>query len=128
MADPTTDNKALEIINGVISALMSGGEKAAEDFIIALDPALFGIPFVTWLLDEGVHYLAMVISVAGQKFADSVVIDIQTNGEESNVITATTALAIAQASGDAGAINNAIGVASDAYKKAFNLDGWSHPS
>lgn len=128
LASPTTDNKALGVINGIISALISGGEKAAEAYIVALDPALLGIPIINWIIDEGVGYLATIVSVAGQKFADALVIDIQTKQEGSNVITATTALAIAQASNDQKAIDAAIKAASSAYKTAFNLDGWSTPS
>lgn len=128
MADPTTDNKALEIINGIISALMAGGEKAAEAYIVALDPALLGLPIINWIVDEGVQYLATILSVAGQKFADNLVINIQTEQEGNDVINATTALAIAQASNDAKAIAQAVVTAGQAYKAAFNLDGWANPS
>jgi hypothetical protein len=120
-------NQAAEILNEVVSALMSGGEKAAEAYLTALDPGLLAIPVVAFIMDQGVHWLFQVISIAGQKFADKVVIDLQTNGERSDVITAGTALALAIGSNDPQAIKSAVDAASAAYKSAFNLDGWATP-
>jgi len=127
MSSPTTVNKATVFIEGVISALMSGGELAAEAYITALEPEIFGIPFFHWLMTEAVSYMGQFLQVAGEKFADNVAVDIQTKGEESDVITAATALAIAEASNDPVAIAGAVKAAGAAYKAAFNLDGWGNP-
>jgi hypothetical protein len=123
----STDNQAADVVNGIIRAIISGGETAAETYLTALDPALLSIPIVHWLMDQGVHYVAQIVSISGQQFADNIVFDIQTNGEKSDTITAGTALAIAIASGDQGAIQKAKDSAGAAYKKAFQLDGWSTP-
>ncbi len=127
MSGPSATNSTADVINGIISALMSGGEVAAEAYITALDPVLFTPPIMQWLLDRGVQYLGQILSIAGQKFADQVVFSIQTQGEQADVITATTALAIAQASNDTAAIAGAVSAASAAYKAAFRLDGWATP-
>lgn len=115
-------------MNNVISAFMSGGEAAAEAYLTTLDPALLAFPPIAWLMDEAVGYLGQILSIAGQRFADQIVINIQTQGEESDVITAGTALAIANASGDQAAIAAAVTAASAAYKAAFGFDGWATPS
>lgn len=116
------------MIDGIISALMKGGVTAAEAYIIALDPAVFAIPIVAWLMDEGIGYLAQVLEIAGEKFATAVVIDIQTNGEESAVVNAGTELAIANASGNQEAIQNAVKDATAAYASAIHWDGSATPS
>jgi len=126
-ASPSLDNQTLEIINGVISALMTAGEDAAVAYLTALDPAILALPLCQWLLKEGIQYLGQIVSIAGQKFVDNLILDIQTKGEESDVIVATTALALAQASGNQGSIQQALQNAASAYKAAFNLDGWSPP-
>ncbi len=127
-AAPTTDNAALDFLNGVIGALMSSGEVAAEAYITASDPALFAIPIVAWIIDEGVVYLGQILSIAGQKFGDALIIDFQTGSEQASVLSTGTALAIAQASGNAAAIASAVASASNAWKSAINFDGWGTPT
>ncbi len=128
MSAPTSDNQAADILNLVISALMSGGETAAEAAITALDPALLANPVSQWLLAQGVRYLAQIVSIAGQRFGDALIIDFQTGSEASNVLSAGTALAIAQATKDPQAIADAVKAASAAWKSAIGFDGWSTPS
>jgi hypothetical protein len=128
MSTPTTDNQTADILNGVVSALMSGGEKAAEVFVTGLAPAFFGNPITQWLLDEGISYIGQILSIAGQKFVDSLVIDAQTNWEKSDVLDSGTALALALASKDPAAIQTATNNLSQAYKAVVNFDGWSTPS
>ena len=112
----------------MIGALFDGGRLAAEAYLAALAPELFANPIVHWLEDEGLMYLESILRVAGEKFADGIVIDIETNGELSSVLVATTALAIAQASKDQTAIDQAIKETGDAYRKAFHFDGFGNPS
>lgn len=126
-SSPTTENVAADILNGVISALMSGGEKAAEAYLTALDPAVLAIPIIAWIMDEGIKYLGQILSVAGQKFADEIVIDVETNGERSSVITTATALQFALASGNATDIALATQNASAAWGKLIHYDGSSQP-
>lgn len=121
-------NVTAEIINELISAIMSGGEKAAEAYLTGLAPEVFANPFMQWLLDEGVQYLGQFLSIAGQKFADNIVIDIQVNGEKSAVMTAGSELAFAIASKNQGSIDKAVADISRAYQVAFKCDGWGNPS
>lgn len=127
MGAPTTDNKAAEIVNEVIRALMSGGVLAAETYLNTLAPGILQLPVVGFLLDEGLQYLAQALSVAGQEFATQIVIDIQTNGEASRVVTAGTALQIALASGDQSAIDGAAATLTAAYGDLIHWDGIARP-
>jgi hypothetical protein len=124
---PTTDNAPVDVINGIVSAFFTGGEVAAEAFLTALDPALLANPLGQWIIDEGVGYIGQILSIAGQKFIDGIVIDVQTNSEKSTVLSTATALAIANASGDKSAIADAVSNLSAAYKAVINMDGWGTP-
>lgn len=127
MSGGTTANRATTFIEGVVSAFVTGGDTAAEAFITSLAPEFFAIPFFHWLMTEAVSYMGQFLRVAGEKFADNVAIDIQIKGESSDVITTSTALAIAEASNDPIAIAGAVKASAAAYKSAFNFDGWGNP-
>ncbi len=102
---------------------MSGGEKAVEIYLTALAPEILGIPIVQFALDEIVQYVGQIISVAGQHFATQVVIDLQTRGEKSDVITTAVALQIALASGNQEAIDGASQNLKDSYARLIHWDG-----
>lgn len=124
----STDNKAADIINDIIRAFASGGEAAAEAYITTLAPAVFGFPIMQFLLDQFVGYLGQFLSIASQNFADSIVIDIETHGEESSVINTAVALQYALGSGDKDAISLATKNLSTAYSNLFNFNGSSSAS
>lgn len=124
---PTTNNVAAEVLDGVISALMSGGEKAAEAYLTTLAPEVLAIPIIAWIMDEGVHYIGQILSIAGQKFATQIVIDVQTRGEQSSVITTATALQFALSSGNASDIAIATQNASAAWANLIHYDGSAQP-
>jgi len=128
MRGPTATNAAAGVLNDVISAIMSGGVVAAEAYLTALDPALMSIPIVQWLVDEGVGHLAQILTVAGERFGDSLIIDFQTGTEASDVLTTGTALALAQASGNETAIAAAVQAATDSWRSLIGYDGWATPS
>lgn len=123
----TTTNQAATILNEVIGILMTGGEKAAEIYLTALDPGLLAIPIIAWLMDEGIEWLGQIVSIAGQKTIDGIVIDVQKNGEQSQAVTAATALILANGSGNADGITQATTALEAAYKSAINYDGWATP-
>ena len=106
---------------------MKGGETAAEAYITSLDPAILAIPIVAWFVDQGVQYLGQILSIASQKFVDTVVIEIQTNAEKSSVITAATALQFALGSGNQAAITQASNNLSQAYASLIHFDGIATP-
>lgn len=112
-----------DFFNGLISALMTGGETAAEAYIAAADPALMAIPPIRWLVDEGIQYLGNLVDVFLAKSATGIIIDVQTNGQNSSAVIATTALKFAEASGNKDAIKKAIAEASAAYKALGNWNG-----
>jgi len=128
VSGPTSDNTATDILNNVVSQFMSGGETAVEVYLTALDPALLANPIMQFLLDEGVSYLGQLLSIAGQRFGDCLIIDFQTGVEGANVLSTGTALAIAQASGDSAAVTAAVAAASAAWKSAIGFDGWGTPT
>jgi hypothetical protein len=106
---------------------MSGGEKAAEAYLTALAPEILGIPIVQFLLDEAVSYVGQILSVAEQKYADAIVIDIQAGAEKSDVINSGVALQLAMGSGNQDAINLAATNLKNAYKGLITWDGSATP-
>jgi hypothetical protein len=121
-------NTVANFLNGLISALMAGGEKAALLYALSQAPSLFSIPIVgsiakgllSWLL--GV--IGGAISQVVEKTTDAIVIDIQVRGEESAVMQAGTALQLASAGGDPAAIEKAKEQASNALVDLIHMDGW----
>lgn len=124
---PTANNQIAQFLNELTNALMTGGVAAAEAYVQSLDPALLAIPIVAWFVDEGISYLGSILSVAAQKVITGLVIDIQTNGEESAVLTSATELALAQGSGDPNAVQNAINDAITAWGSLIHWDGTAPP-
>ena len=123
MSDPTPVNSAADVVNGIIKAINSGGVTAAEAFVTALDPELLGNPIVAYFLDKGIEWLADLIQQIEIRDATAIVIDIQTNGEQSAVIQAGAALAFANASGDKNAIEKAKQNLIGAYGSLIHFDG-----
>ena len=124
---PTTDNQAAEILDQVISLLMSGGLVAAEAYLTSLAPEVLSLPVIAWIMDQGLSYVAQIVSVAGQKFATQIVVDIQTHGEKSSVITTATALQFALSSGNQTDIDLATKNASTAWGNLIHYDGSAQP-
>lgn len=127
MVEKTKDiqitNTLADSVVGIINALIGGGEDAAELYLTSLDPILMADPFMKFLVDEGVDWLGGLIDNFLAKGAAAAVIDIQANGENSELVTATTALQFAEASGNQEAINAAVQTAANAYRKLINSDG-----
>lgn len=118
-----TENQGLAIIDGVIDALMAGGEKAAELYLTGLAPEVMAMPIVGWLISEGMVYLSHIIARTEEKFVNNIVIDIQVNGERSAVITQAVALQIALSSGDIDAIKSQADKAAEAWGSLIRYDG-----
>lgn len=121
------ENQTAKVLNELIAAFMHGGEAAALAYVAALDPVLYNTPILGWLEKEAIHYLAQFLTVSVERLADSVVIDVQTNKQDSDVVSAGVALSIAEASGDKKAIAENTERLKRAYKAAFNFDGWAVP-
>lgn len=127
MGDPSAVNTAAGVVNGIIDAINKGGVTAAEVFITGLNPAVLGEPIIAFFIDKGVAWLASIIEEVEIKDATAIVVDIQTNGEQSAVVQAGAALAFANASGDKDAIANARDQLIDAYADLVHFDGVAPP-
>jgi len=121
-------NAVANFFNGLIVALMSGGEKAAVAFAIAAAPQVFAIPVIGQMLSSLLLFflglLGGMIDKVVEKTTDTIVIDIQVNGELSTVMQSGTALQLASAGGDPNAIADAKIDASNALTSLIKLDGW----
>jgi hypothetical protein len=125
MSAPSTDNAVADFFNNIISALIKGGDVAAEAYITTLDPAILALPPVALLVDQGVQYLGQIVNAYVAKGLTSIVIDVQTKGEESSCLQAALALQEAINKGDQDAINQAVQNASNAYGSLIHWNGSS---
>lgn len=117
-----TVNTAAAIVGGLINAIMTGGEDAALLYLgeqLPIFATSIGSAIASWALGLIVGPLETYLI----NNATGIVISIQTSTEQSSVVAAATALQIAQASGDQGAINTALANAKAAYGKLFSWDG-----
>lgn len=124
---PTTENKAAAFVNRLIDAVFEGGEAAAITLIDAQAPGLLAIPILGWLIKQGISWLDGIASIASQKAATKIVIDIQTKGEMSSVLVTATALQIALQSGNDEDQKFAIQNATTAYARLIHWDGSARP-
>jgi hypothetical protein len=122
---PTEENQIATVLNKFLRILVSIGDKAAEDYLTSLDPALLSLPIISNILDFGVSEIGNVIYTFMAESLTSIVIDIETNKEESSVVNASTALQLAQASGDTDAIQKAQANAVTAWSNLIRYDGSS---
>lgn len=127
MSDPTTDNKAADVVSDALQKLIEGvGVDAAEAGIIAEFPWL-GVPVVKQILEWFLNKISSYFYVAAANAATSIVIDVQTNMESSTAIVAFQTLQMAIAGGDPNAIQKASQDLSSAYASLIHSDGWSPP-
>jgi len=117
---PTTDNQAIDTIDGFVQAAITGGEAVAGAYLKAAVPWLY-LPVVSIITNWIVSYIASAVYTQTTNLVAMAVIDIQTKLETSAVGSAVTQLKAAQASGDANALANA----TNAYNQAAaNLVMW----
>jgi hypothetical protein len=120
--EPSNTDILAQTLNGFLEALITGGEEAGEAFLTSLVPA-FGLPVIKQLLDFGVSEIANVLYGFIAKSITAITIDLQTNGEKSAVLGASTALQIAIASGNVNAIQQAQTAAVQAWANLIHWDG-----
>jgi hypothetical protein len=124
----TTENKAAEFFNNLIEALLEGGMEAAIVYITGVAPEAMAVPIVSFFVKEALSYAEQFVSVAGQKMATKMVIDVQTHGELSSVLTTATALQIALKDGNSEDQRIAIENAKKSYASLIHFDGSAQPS
>jgi hypothetical protein len=105
---PVITNKVATVLNKFLQILTTVGDDAAEAYLTSLDPAILGLPVIRDLLDLGVSDIGMAVYNFLAVLSTNLVIEIQTNGEESKVVSSGTALEFAEASGDATATKAAL--------------------
>jgi hypothetical protein len=125
---PTTENKPAEFLNNVIEALLEGGMEAAIVYITGVAPEAMAVPIVSWAVSKALSYAEQFISVASQKMATKMVIDLQTHGELSSVLTTATALQIALKDGNSEDQRIAIENAKQSYARLIHFDGSAAPT
>lgn len=84
---PIQSNAALDFINQLTAIIIKDGAQAAELWAKTQDPILES-PFISWIFDDGVGYLASAISVAAQQTEDAIVLDIAQNWDQAKVVQA----------------------------------------
>lgn len=125
---PTTENKTAEFVNNVIEALLEGGMEAAIVYITGVAPEAMAVPIVSFFVKEALQYAEQFISVASQKMATKMVIDLQTHGELSSVLTTATALQIALKDGNNEDQRIAIENAKSSWARLIHYDGSAQPT
>jgi hypothetical protein len=101
---PSDTDKVATVFNTFLKAIATGGAQAGEVYVKSLDPALLTLPIISQLLDFGISEISNAIYGFIARSVTGLIIDIQTNGENSKVMSAGTALQLANASGNAQAI------------------------
>jgi hypothetical protein len=124
---PTDTDPVATAFNTFLNILITGGDAAAEAFLTGLDPGLLGAPIISAILDFGVaefgKYLYNFLATMGT----NLIIDIQTNGEESKVVSAGTALQLAEGSNNVQAIQQATQAMVAAWGSLIHYDGSASP-
>jgi hypothetical protein len=131
MSDPTTVNKAAEIVSKLLEEIFSKGEDAVIALILADTAQVVAIPVVGFLWTQVVR---AVVPYLGTYFykqtaigATKVIIDVQVDGEVSDVKNRFENLQMAVASGDQSAINLASKQLDEAYGSLIHSDGSYSP-
>jgi len=120
---PTDTDELASILNEFLRVLVTVGDKGAEAYLTGLAPEFLSLPIISGLLDFGVSEIGQAVYTFMAQSLTSIVIDIQTNKEESSLVNATTALQLAQASGDTNAIQTATTNAVNAWGSLVHWDG-----
>lgn len=119
---PTTVNTTANIVDGIIKAAIAGGDDAVEAYLIIQFPFL-GWPIISLIFKAIVSGIGSSIQTNITGIANVLVIDIQTQGEQSSVVQAANQLSKAQAGSDPVATQAATDALITAYGNLFHNDG-----
>jgi hypothetical protein len=120
---PQDTDVVAEVLNRFLKAIATGGATAAEIYVKSLAPGVLTLPIISQLLDFGISEITNVLYGFLANSITAIVIDIQTSGEKSGVVNASTALTLAQASGDINAIQTATNNLVQAWGNLIHWDG-----
>lgn len=121
MGSPTTVNPLAEFMNNVVAAVVKGGRSAGEAYILASQPELNN-PFIKWFIDAGLDWISSFVDHNLEMLMTGLIIDIQTNGEKSDVYKT---LSIIKAKAGAPTPEE-IAAAKAAWAAAIHYDGSSN--
>jgi hypothetical protein len=119
--DPTTINPWIVFIDGLIAALMTGGEDVAKAYILTTPAAWAEGPVLSIFTNQLLSALGGVINKYSGQLVALAVIDVQTHLEQSQIGNAVIQVRNAQANGNA----SDQAEANTAFDNALaNLAGW----
>lgn len=123
MADVAVSaNPIAAVINKVVAVIFSGGAKVAEGDL-AVEVPILEAPVIGTIVNQAIEAFADDLDGIAANMVSVIVTDIQTNGEQSAVVKAKTALDSATKSGDANAIKTAQSAVVSAWASLGNFDG-----
>ena len=130
MTTPTTTNATATTVNTDVNDVVKAAEQiaiTAEETALDTAAPFFAVPVIKEITDEvltlGTEYLGGKISVAVQQVGTFVVIDTQVSSEKSGISAALATLMLAEKSGNAQAIQEAIAAYAKAQSALINSDG-----
>lgn len=122
MSDPQTTNQMATLLNGVVSAAVTGGDAAVEAYLTLQFPVLAN-PILGDLMDAFVSWAGSFLSTDLQNLVTALVIDVQTNGENSAVYQAAVQVVAAQKAGEKNAITTATQNLINSWSGLIHWDG-----
>ena len=124
MSTPTTSNGLANDINTIVKDGESAGIAIVESMIIADQPWL-GLPGVKQIWEALFGWIMSYVTSAAETGIDFAVIDVQVDGEETNISKALAAVQAAYKSGDKNALAQALADYRSAQSALANDDGSS---
>lgn len=118
MGSPNSVNPIATFMNNVVAAIVKGGRLAGEAYVLSLAPWLAN-PFIKWFLDYYLDWMTGLVDHSSEMFIDGLIIEIQTNGEKSEVYQKLSAIIAAKGAPDAKTIQDA----KSAWADAIHFDG-----
>ena len=120
---PTTTNEAAVFFDGLVQAMITGGEDVAKAYILTTPAAFLEGPvidvFTNWILDG----LADAVYQQTANLVTKVVIDIQTDVEKSEIADAVASVVAAKVVGDPNALAKAYVQFDSAVANLIHSDG-----
>jgi hypothetical protein len=125
---PHTINPLATLVNKIISGLVEGVAEPVLETMIEADVPFLGLPVVKQLFEYAFHYIIHNLDVQMEVGAVKFVINIQTDSELAQAITAAIRLRDAMRENNQHAIDEASKDLDAAYDNLGHFDGWAKPN
>ena len=119
--DQKSSDTLVSFVDGIVDALFTGGELAAETYITAQAP-IFANPVMQEVLDSMIGAIGSAIERNMINSINAVVFNMQAHGENSKVKKAATILNAAKSSGNKHAITKSTESLIAAYRDLISSD------